>query len=65
MSFRQTELAADSSGQPVPRTPDKKRLSCSGPHQSSEPTTEKKRLPDGAASPEVCLSLPAIDKIYL
>ncbi|KAG7235427.1 hypothetical protein INR49_002657 [Caranx melampygus] len=57
---RQTEGAEVSSGEPVPGTPGKKRLSASGPHQTGEPTTEQKRLPDGAASPESSKSSPTL-----
>uniref|UniRef100_A0A3B4XHS8 Uncharacterized LOC111667929 n=1 Tax=Seriola lalandi dorsalis TaxID=1841481 RepID=A0A3B4XHS8_SERLL len=59
---RQRERAADSSGQPVPVSCGKKRLSGSylhdsksqvaGLHQTSEPTTQHNRPADGAAAPE-------------
>uniref|UniRef100_A0A3B4TJZ1 EH domain-binding protein 1-like protein 1 n=1 Tax=Seriola dumerili TaxID=41447 RepID=A0A3B4TJZ1_SERDU len=67
---RQRERAEDSSGQPVPVSCGKKRLSGSylhdsksqvaGLHQTSEPTTQHSRPADGAAAPESLMATPTL-----
>ncbi|XP_022603543.1 EH domain-binding protein 1-like protein 1 isoform X2 [Seriola dumerili] len=69
-SAGQRERAEDSSGQPVPVSCGKKRLSGSylhdsksqvaGLHQTSEPTTQHSRPADGAAAPESLMATPTL-----